>query len=132
MEAQEALLRLSTEPVAMLEPTQETARRRHPNYRLRGAAVEALGTALRYHWRRMDEAERKVVELAAAAGQINARMVRVALDLDTPTTSRLLAGLVERGVLMRTSEATRGRAVTYGPGPDFPAPRRTRGARSDG
>lgn len=121
VETQEVLRRLSTKPVSMLEPTRETARRRYPNYRLGRAALEALGPAVRYHRGHTDQAERKVVELVAAAGQINARMVRIALDLDAPATSRMLAGLVERGVLVRTSDARRGPAVSYGPGPAFPA-----------
>lgn len=116
-EVQEVLLRLSTEPVAMLEPTRETARRRYPNYRFRRAALEQLGPAVRYHRGHTDRAERKVIELVQAAGQINARMVRVAVDLDASAASRLLAGLVERGVLVRTSDSRRGPAVTYGPGP---------------
>jgi ATP-dependent DNA helicase RecG len=64
-----------------------------------------------------------VVELVEAAGQINARMVRVTLEVDAPTASRLLAGLVERGVLVRTSDARRGPSVTYGPGLAFPTRR---------
>ncbi|NGM12637.1 putative DNA binding domain-containing protein [Verrucosispora sp. WMMA2044] len=117
VEAQEVLLRLSTEPVAMLESTRETARRRHPNYRLRGSALSALGPAVRYHRGHRDDAERKVIELLQAAGQVNARMVRVALDLDAQATSRLLGGLVDEGVLARISESRRGPSVTYGPGP---------------
>lgn len=128
VEGQEVLRRLSAEPVLMLEPTRETARRRYPNYRLRGAALEALGPAVRYHRGHPDEAERKVCDLVAAAGQVNARMVRVTLDIDTSTASRLLGGLVRRGVLVRTSEARRGPSVTYGPGPAFPSRRRERRA----
>jgi ATP-dependent DNA helicase RecG len=47
-------------------------------------------------------------------------MVRVTLEVDAPTASRLLAGLVERRVLVRTSEARRGPTVTYGSGIAFP------------
>jgi ATP-dependent DNA helicase RecG len=50
-------------------------------------------------------------------------MVRLMLDLDTPATSRLLADLVERGLLVKTSEAQRGPSVTYGPGPRLPVKR---------
>jgi ATP-dependent DNA helicase RecG len=126
VEGQEVLRRLSAEPVLMLEPTRETARRRYPNYRLRGAALEALGPAVRYHRGHTDEAERKVCDLVAAAGQVNARMVRVTLDIDASTASRLLGGLVQRGVLVRTSESRRGPSVTYGAGSAFPSRRRER------
>ena len=66
-ETQEVLLRLGTEPVAMLEPTRETARRRAPNYRLRSSVLSALGPAVRYRRGQGDDAERKVVELVRAA-----------------------------------------------------------------
>lgn len=122
-ETQEVLIRLSTEPVAMLEPTRETARRRFPHYRLRSEALSALGPAVSYRRGHTGEAEQKVVELVAASGQLNARMVRVVLDLDAPAASRLLRDLVRRQVLVRTSEATRGPGVTYGPGPRFPRTR---------
>ncbi|RGC68467.1 Divergent AAA domain protein [Micromonospora sp. MW-13] len=117
IEAEEVLLRLSTEPVAMLEPTRETARRRHPNYRLRSSALSGLGPAVRYRRGQRDDAGRKVIELLQAAGQVNARMVRVALDLDAQATSRLLGGLVDDGLLVRISESRRGPSVTYGAGP---------------
>ncbi|MEU1884555.1 ATP-binding protein [Micromonospora rifamycinica] len=130
VETQEVLLRLSTEPVAMLEPTRETARRRTPNYRLRSSVLSALGPAVRYRRGQGDDAERKVVELVRAAGQLNARMVRVALDLDAQATSRLLGDLVDRGLLVRVSESRRGPSVTYGPGPELPAAGRRRPGRS--
>lgn len=105
----------------MLEPTRETARRSHPNYRLREHVMTALGPAVTYRRRTTDEYDRKIVELVREAGQINARIVKIALDLETTPASRVLADLVERGVLIKTSEATRGPSVTYGPGPSFPA-----------
>jgi len=47
--------------------------------------------------------------------------IRVALDLDGVPASRLLGDLVERGILLKTSDAQRGPSVTYGAGPAFPA-----------
>lgn len=49
-------------------------------------------------------------------------MIRVALDLSGIPASRLLGDLVERGILIKTSDAQRGPSVAYGTGPAFPAP----------
>lgn len=119
-EVEFVLRRLATDPPAMLEPTRETARRRHPNYRLRERVIAALGPAVSYHRRTTDEYDRKIVELVREAGQINARIVKIALDLEGVPASRVLGDLVERGILVKTSEAQRGPSVTYGPGPSFP------------
>ncbi len=75
----------------------------------------------------VDDADGKGVELVREACTINARIIRIALDLVAVPASRLLAGLVKRRILVKTSEAQRGPSVTYGPGPDFPAaPKRRR------
>ena len=58
-------------------------------------------------------------------GEINGRMVRLLLDVNVLTASRLLGDLVERQILIKTSAAQRGPSVTYGPGPAFP-PKRSR------
>jgi ATP-dependent DNA helicase RecG len=47
-------------------------------------------------------------------------------DLGAAPASRVLASLVERGILVKTSEATRGPSVAYGPGPAFPRRRPNR------
>ncbi len=122
-EVEEILRRLSGDAVAMLEPTRETARRRQPNYRLREHAIRSLDTAVRYRRRTADETDRKVIELVRETGQVNARLIKIALDLNTLTASRVLGSLVERQILVKTSTSQRGPGVTYGPGPRFPATR---------
>jgi ATP-dependent DNA helicase RecG len=129
-EVESVLRRLSADPPAMLEPTRETARRSHPNYRLREHVITALGPAVTYRRRTTDEYDRKIVELVREAGQINARIVKIALDLEASSVSRVLADLVERGILVKTSEATRGPSVTYGAGPAFPVPEKSRSRKS--
>ncbi len=124
------LRRLATAPADMLEPTRETARRQHPNYRLREHVITALGPAVTYRRRTTAEYDRKVAELVHESGTINARIIRIALDLAAVPASRLLADLVERRILVKTSEAQRGPSVTYGSGPDLPAaPKRRRSAK---
>jgi len=90
--------------------------------------VSALGPAISYRRRTTDEYNRKIIELVREVGHINARMVKIALDLDTVPASRVLGDLVARKILVKTSEAQRGPAVTYGPGEKFPQ-KRTRARR---
>jgi len=130
-EVEAVLRRLAAEPAAMLEPTRETVRNIHPNYRLREHVISALGPAVTYRRRTTDEYDRKIVQLVGEVGSINSRIVKIALDLETTAASRVLADLVERQILTKTSEATRGPSVTYGPGSLFPKPsRKRRGPRS--
>lgn len=122
--------RLAADPVSLIERTRETARRPKPAYRLREHVVAALGPALSYRTRTVDEYDRKIIGMLRETGEINARMVRLILDLDAPAASRVLASLVERGILVKTCQAQRGSAVTYGPGPAFP--KRPAGGRQPG
>ena len=46
--------------------------------------------------------------------------------LQPATASRILSDLVDRGILVKTSTASRGPTVTYGPGAKFPTRRRVR------
>jgi ATP-dependent DNA helicase RecG len=127
-EIENVLRRLASPPLALIEPTRQSARRSQPEYRLQETAVAALGSAVTYRRRTQDEIDRKVIGIVREAGQVNARMVKLVLDLEPVPASRVLADLVARGILVKTSQAQRGRSVTYGPGAAFPAPatRRTR------
>ncbi|MGH3666618.1 MAG: ATP-binding protein [Egibacteraceae bacterium] len=118
--------RLASEPVHLLERTRESTRRASPVFRLREHAVAALRSALAYRRRTTDEYDRKIMGLVREAGEVNARMVKLMLDLDTAPTSRVLADLVERQILIKTSQAQRGPGVKYGPGPRFPKQRKRR------
>lgn len=129
IEVQSVLDRLASAPLELLEPTRESARRAHPTYRLREAPLAALGPAVTYRRRTMDSSDRKILALAQESGSVNSRMVRLLLDTDTVTTSRILSDLVDRGLLVKTSHATRGPSVTYGPGPKL-APRVERPRRA--
>ncbi len=119
-EAQSVLDRLAAPPAELLERTRETAGRARPNYRLRGPVIAALGPAVTYRRLTTDEYDRKIVALVQESGEVNARLVRVLLDLDASAASRVLSGLVERGLLVKSSASQRGPGVTYGPGPSFP------------
>ena len=119
-EAQSVLERLSSERVPLLEPTRDSSRKNLPRYRLREGPLAALGAAVTYRRRTADQLDRKVIELLRETGSINARMVRVLLDLDAQTTSRLIADLIKRDLLVKSPGPARGPAVSYEPGPAFP------------
>lgn len=121
--------RLAGDPTRLIERSRHDARRAEPRFRLTSHALAALGASVAYRRSTTEESDRKVIGLVKETGEINARMVRLMLDLDTPATSRLLADLVERGLLVKTSEAQRGPGVTYGPGRRFPS-QRGRSART--
>lgn len=124
-EAQSVLDRLASGALKLLEPTRESARRAHPKYRLREEALTALGSAVTYRRRTTDQLDRKIIDMVEETGSINSRMIQLLLDLDTVGASRLLVDLVDRNILRKTSEATRGPSVTYGKGAAFP-PKATR------
>jgi ATP-dependent DNA helicase RecG len=97
--------------------------------RLRSRKPSQKGPALSYWRRTVDESDWKIIGLVREAGEVNARMVRLVLDLGAAPASRVLGDLVERGILVKTSSAQRGPSVAYGPGPAFPAqPKRRRKA----
>ncbi|MEV7013249.1 RNA-binding domain-containing protein [Streptosporangium sp. NPDC051022] len=120
-EAQASLLRLSTSPVDILEPTRGTTRRTFPSYRLRGEVVARLGAAVSYHSRAIDEIDRKVIEHIRDYGEVNSRTIQRLFDVDVYPARDILRDLVGRELITRISEQTRGTAVRYGPGPAFPA-----------
>ncbi|GII02304.1 RNA-binding domain-containing protein [Planobispora takensis] len=120
-EAQASLLRLSTSPVDILEPTRGTMRRTFPSYRLRGEVVSRLGAAVSYHSRAIDEIDRKVIEHIRDYGEVNSRTIQRLFDVDVYQARDILRDLVGREIITRTSEQSRGTAVRYGPGPAFPA-----------
>lgn len=87
-EVRVALDRLACEPVDIIERTRESAHLERPVYRLRGQTVSALGPAVTYNRRSADEYDRKIVGIVRETGEVNARMVKLLLDLDTVPASR--------------------------------------------
>lgn len=119
-EAEAVLRRLAGPRVAMLEPTRESARRSRPTYRLRGAILQELGSAIRYHRRTTDEIDRKIIEHVREYDRITNKTVRNLLDVKVDRGAAILRDLVERDILVKTSAAQRGPSVEYGRGPKFP------------
>lgn len=118
--AQATLLRLSQGAAQIVEPTQRSSARRYPDYRLTASAVAALGPALAYQSRPKSDIERKVVAHVRDYGSINNDAVKRMFDVDVYAARDILKELVQREVLARTSEQSRGTAVKYGEGRKFP------------
>lgn len=120
------LRRLASGEAQLLEPTAGTGGRRHPNYRLRSAALVALGPAASYHRPAAGDVDRKVVDHVREYETVNSGTVQRLFDVDVYRARDMLRDLVGREILVRTSRQTRGPKVKYGPGPAFPAKRRRR------
>lgn len=128
-DAQAVLARMAASPFDLLEPTRQSANRTQPDYRLRSTALSQLGSAVRYHRRTGDDIDRKVIAHVAEYGRVTNATVRNLLDVSVTRASAILRDLVDRQLLVKTSEQQRGTSVEYGPGPAFNAPR-VRTARS--
>jgi ATP-dependent DNA helicase RecG len=119
-EAQVVLERMASMPLELLEPTRRTARRANPTYRLRDHVLAQLGGAVHYHRRSGDDIDRKVIAHVAEYERVTNATVRNLLDVSVTRASGILRDMVDRGLLLKTSTQQRGKAVEYGPGPDFP------------
>jgi ATP-dependent DNA helicase RecG len=119
--AQSVLERVANAESGFIEPTKGTENRRQPTYRLRGSAVAMLGPALAYQARPAQaERDRKIIDHIREYEFVNNGTVQRMFDVDVHAASSILQGLVQRDLLVRTSEQSRGKAVKYGPGPSFP------------
>ncbi|HET9451249.1 MAG TPA: ATP-binding protein, partial [Aggregicoccus sp.] len=119
-EAEASLRRLATEKLAILEVTRQTLRSPHPTYRLRGEALKALGSAVGYQRRTVDEFDRKVIAHVREYGKVTNRTLQNFFDVGVIRARDLLVDMVRRQLLVKTSAQQRGPAVEYGPGPKFP------------
>lgn len=123
-EAEAALRRLAGDAIGILEPTRQSARRSHPSYRLRGDVLKVLGPAVPYQRRTVDEIDRKVIAHVIEYGKVTNRTVQNLLDVGINRARDVLADMVQRRILRKTSAHERGPGVEYGPGPRFPAARK--------
>jgi ATP-dependent DNA helicase RecG len=125
VQATEAVLRrLASGEAQLLEPTAGTINRLRPNYRLRSAALVALGPAVAYHRRSAGDVDRKVIDHMREYDTINSATVQRIFDVDVYQARDILRDFVGREILVRVSEQTRGPKVKYGRGPQFPDRRR--------
>ncbi len=122
-ECAQILQRLAGPPGKLVEPTRESARHRDPNYRLRAEVVAKLDNAVLHKRRTSDDIDRKILAHVREYTRITNQTVRNLLEVGTPRASAILRDMVDRHILVRTSDARRGPGVEYGPGPRFPAER---------
>lgn len=119
-EALAVLQRLAVLPDRRLvEPTRDTRNMRSPTYRFTADALRALGSSVPYNRAPLDEIDRKVMLHLREYERVSNRTLQNMFDVDVYRARDLLKRLVERGIIVRTSKATRGRSVEYGPGPRF-------------
>jgi ATP-dependent DNA helicase RecG len=123
-ETEATLRRLASDAIGILEPTRQSARRSHPTYRLRGEVLRALGPSVPYQRRTVDEIDRKVIAHVQEYGKITNRTVQNLLDVGINRARDILADIVRRRILRKTSAHERGPGVEYGPGARFPSGRK--------
>lgn len=130
-ETEASLRHLASVPIGMIEPTRQTAKAAHPNYRLREQALKQLGSAVPYARHTSDEIDRRVIAHVHEYSRVTNATVQNLFNVSMPRARQILASLVERGILVKTSQAQRGPSVEYGPGPNLPPqPSRSRGSRT--
>lgn len=122
-ETEVVLRRLASGEAALIETTRATAMRTSPTYRLRGEVLRALGSAVTYNRRTVDEIDRKVIAHVREYGKVTNNTLKNLFDIDVYKARDIIADLAQRQILKRTSEAQRGPSVTWGAGPKFPAAR---------
>jgi len=103
-----------------VEPTRQTARLAHPTYRLREDVVKQLGSAVPYVRHTSDDIDRRVIAHVREYDRITNSTVQNLFTVGMPRARQILASLVERQILIKTSQAQRGPSVEYGPGQRFP------------
>jgi ATP-dependent DNA helicase RecG len=120
------LRRLTSGEAALIEATRATAMRTSPTYRLRGEVLSALGPAVAYNRRTIDEIDRKFIAHVREYGKVTNNTLKNLFDIDVYKARDIITDLAQRQILKRTSEAQRGPSVTWGPGPKFPTSRSPR------
>jgi ATP-dependent DNA helicase RecG len=121
-EAEASLRHMASERVAMIEPTRQTIRAANPNYRFHEQALKQLGSAVPYTRHTSDEIDRRVIAHVHEYSRVTNSTVQNLFTVGMPRARQILASLVERGILVKTSHAQRGPSVEYGPGSKFPPP----------
>jgi ATP-dependent DNA helicase RecG len=125
VEAEASLRHLASEQVAMIEPTRQSVRAAFPTYRLRENALKQLGSAVPYARHTSDEIDRRVIAHVHEYERVTNTTVQNLFNVGMGRARQILASLVERDILVKTSQAQRGPGVEYGPGTKFP-PKPTR------
>ena len=119
-EAARTLERMAPASSPLIEPASGSAGGVRTRYRLSPSATVGLASAVTHRRYSRSESEAAVVAYILKHGRITNRIVWSLFGVGTPRASVILRELVDRGMVERTSDATRGPAVEYGPGPLMP------------
>lgn len=111
------LERMAKAPPSLIEPVSPMRGGPRIRYRLSRASTTGLGSAVEHRRYTGHEIKTAVMAHVREHGGITNRAVRAMFGVGTPRASAILRNLVTSDVLVRTSGATRGPAVEYGPGP---------------
>lgn len=120
VEAARTLQRIAAAPNPLITSINVAGDIARWRYRLSARATAGLGTAVAHRRYSGDEIEAAVVAHVLEHGRITNQIVRSLFGVGTPRASAILRGLVDRGMVERTSQASRGPGVEYGPGPEMP------------
>ena len=118
-EAAATLRMLAEDGVALLEPTQATAKRISPKYRLRASTLARQGREVTCHRQDPVDLDTKVRRHMADYNIINNRTLQSLFDVDVQRARAMLNDLRRRGLIEKLPGSERGRAVRYGPGPNL-------------
>ncbi len=101
----------------IIKPVNIRATGSRVRYRLSALAASGLGSAVRHRRNNVDQIRERVTAQVRTHGVVSNRVVRNMFGVGTPRASAILREMVGQQLLERTSEATRGPSVEYGPGP---------------
>ncbi len=118
-EAQD-VLRMMADEHHLVEPTRRTASRAFPAYRLRSETLAAMGRAVEYRRRGLDETDQKIIDHIQEYGFVTNRTIQRLFDVHMFAARDILNSLRERELLDKIGEARGGKGVRYGPGAKFP------------
>jgi ATP-dependent DNA helicase RecG len=113
----------------LVAPTRGTTRRPFPSYALTPEALAGLGRAVAYHRQGADVRDDKIVDHVREFGYVTNQALRRMLDIKVHQARDVLRDLQQRGVLVKLDDRAGGPGIRYGPGPSFPARRRSRPKR---
>ncbi|MCY3925650.1 MAG: putative DNA binding domain-containing protein [bacterium] len=116
IEAHRILERIAAEKTVLIEKVDSARKGLTSRYRLAGATVPELGSAVAWRRSTSSRIDAVVTGYVLEHGQVTNRIVRELCRVGAPRASAILRNLTDRGLLARNSEASRGPGVAYGPG----------------
>ncbi|MDZ7578929.1 MAG: ATP-binding protein [Candidatus Nanopelagicales bacterium] len=131
-EAIERVLRRMADSL-IVQPTKATSRRSHPKYGLTPKAITAMGEAVSYRTRSIDQDDRKIIAHLLRHSRITNEDVRNYLDCDTATARNRLSRFRSLGLItLDPSGRKKGPTASWIPTQKFGSEHRGRSGRPPG